>query len=109
MFLEACFGLCAICLPSLSGIFKLKSVQTLIAGFSSMLSDLSSSRKSSHGQTTEPTSKKTIEATSVASDRSEQEVVLTAAAAGPGQTDTWKTHGGPADIEMISTVIENRV
>ena len=41
MYIEACFGLIAISLPSLSGAFKLKGVQTMVAGFTDMLSNLS--------------------------------------------------------------------
>ena len=41
MYLEACFALTAVCLPSLSGGFKLKGVQTLIAGFSAVFSSRS--------------------------------------------------------------------
>ena len=39
MFIEACFALCTICLPTLStGALKLKGVQNLVAGFSLIFS-----------------------------------------------------------------------
>ncbi|KAJ4287626.1 hypothetical protein N0V90_012329 [Kalmusia sp. IMI 367209] len=41
IYIEACFALCAVCLPSLSGMFKLKEVQNMIEGFSIALSNLS--------------------------------------------------------------------
>lgn len=43
MFIEASFGLIAISLPSLKGVFKLKGVQALVAGFGSLISSLTSS------------------------------------------------------------------
>ncbi|PQE14161.1 plasma membrane Pth11 protein [Rutstroemia sp. NJR-2017a BVV2] len=43
MFIEACFGLTAVCLPSLSGALNLKGVQTVIEGFQSAFSNISRS------------------------------------------------------------------
>jgi hypothetical protein len=43
MYIEACFGLTAVCLPSLSGALKLKGVQTMIEGFQSAFSNPSPS------------------------------------------------------------------
>ncbi|ESZ96821.1 plasma membrane protein Pth11-like protein [Sclerotinia borealis F-4128] len=43
MYIEACFGLTAVCLPSLSGALKLKGVQTMMEGFSIAFSNLSRS------------------------------------------------------------------
>ncbi|PQE31318.1 integral membrane protein [Rutstroemia sp. NJR-2017a WRK4] len=53
MFIEACFGLTAVCLPSLSGALNLKGVQTVIEGFQSAFSNssrssLGSNRSRSH-------------------------------------------------------------
>lgn len=41
MYNEACFALCAICLPTLAGALKLKGVQAIIEGFSTVFSNLS--------------------------------------------------------------------
>jgi hypothetical protein len=49
MYIEACFALCAVCLPSLSGMFKLKQVQNLIDGFSVALSNISLGSLGSRG------------------------------------------------------------
>ncbi|OCL06358.1 hypothetical protein AOQ84DRAFT_378689 [Glonium stellatum] len=49
MYIEACFALCAVCLPSLSGALKLKGVQNLIDGFSAAFSNISRSSLRSRG------------------------------------------------------------
>ncbi|PQE29144.1 plasma membrane Pth11 protein [Rutstroemia sp. NJR-2017a BBW] len=43
MFIEACFGLTAVCLTSLSSALNLKGVQTVIEGFQSAFSNISRS------------------------------------------------------------------
>ena len=41
MYNEACFALVAICLPTLSGALKLRGVQRLVGGFSTIFSNMS--------------------------------------------------------------------
>ncbi|MCJ1404740.1 hypothetical protein MMC11_007966 [Xylographa trunciseda] len=55
MIIEVGFGLCAICLPSLSGILKVKAIQNLITGFTSIFSSRFSHSHSSIA--THPTAK----------------------------------------------------
>ena len=106
MYLEACFALCATCLPSLAGLFKIKAVQHLVAGFSNMISSLTSSKKGSRLAGSEQLSNKKSTAarygSSSVSEQSEPEIVLTSAAAGAGKADTWIGHHdqGTTDIEM---------
>ncbi len=47
LILEAGFGLCAVCLPSLAGSLKLKAVQNLIDAFTSIFSTRSSRSRES--------------------------------------------------------------
>ncbi|PVH98562.1 hypothetical protein DM02DRAFT_673339 [Periconia macrospinosa] len=49
IYIEACFALCAVCLPSLAGMFKLREVQNMIEGFSMARSNLSRGSLRSHG------------------------------------------------------------
>ena len=51
MFIEACLGLCSICLPTLSGAVKLDEFQNFVGGFSSLLSFRQRSRPGLAGST----------------------------------------------------------
>ena len=113
MFLEAAFGLCAICLPALSGLLKLKSVQWLVAGFASMISSISShmshNSSRSHRSRDAPTVPHDGVAKIVSNDpshshRSDSESVApltsTSVSAGEASDAAWLGHGGQEGIEL---------